>query len=256
MGCAAVTTIVQQRTSAACSGSHLSCLRRWWCLYFPKVGIIRRKSAIGQVCSDLELLVLGALHALGKNVDNDQISKLTHISEEVHHLFFLKWCGWMASVSHNYIYMPEDEDKREQIESGYARYGLVGCTGSIDCVHIGWNACPAGDRVSFCGKEKYPSIAYEVICSNGRKILSVTKGFPGTRGDKSIVKVDETVRSLHLFKNGLDPLRDGTSWLAKAPWTIRTLGGNTKTFHGKYLICDGGFLRWPCLVCSVNELED
>ena len=42
-------------------------------------------------------------------------------------------------------------------------------------------------------------------------------------------------------------------WLAKAPWTIRTLDGNTKTFHGKYLICDGGFLRWPCLVCGVND---
>ncbi len=28
------------------------------------------------------------------------------------------------------------------------------------------------------------------------------------------------------------------------------MNGSTKTFKGKYFICDGGDLRWPCLVCG------
>lgn len=207
----------------------------------------------GVLCSNLELLILGVLHVLGKNADNHQVSRLTNISEEVHRVFFHKWCGWITSLKDDYIYMPVDEDEAEYIEQGYAKYGLVGCVGSIDCVHIGWDSCRAGDRNSYCGKEKYPSISYEVVCSNQRKILSVTHGFPGTRNDKTIVKTDATVRSLRAFAVGLDPLFDGTSFLSTSEWRVRTLNGSTKTFKGKYFICDGGYLRWPCLVCGVAD---
>lgn len=210
--------------------------------------------ATGQFCSNLELLILGgALHLLGKNSDHHKVSKMTNISKETHRSFFHKWCGWMSSVKDDYIFMPVDNKELKPIEEGYARYGLVGCVGSVDCVHVGWDACPAGDRNAFCGKEKYPSIVYEVICSNDRRILSVTMGFPRTCGDKTIVKNDHAVRSIRAFKIGCNPHQDGTSWLSKEPWSVRTLEGNTKTFHGKYLICDGGYLHWPCLMCGIAD---
>ena len=44
--------------------------------------------------------------------------------------------------------------------------------------------------------------------------------------------------------------------LATAPWVVRNLDGSTRTFYGKYLICDGGYLRWPCLVCAVDDKSD
>jgi len=102
----------------------------------------------------------------------------------------------MTMIMDDYIYMPTNNEDMEFIEEGYAQYVPPGCVGSINIVHIGWDACAAADHVHYSEKEKYPTIAYEVICSNHKKILSFTLGSPGTHGDKMIIKSDKTVCSL------------------------------------------------------------
>ena len=48
----------------------------------------------------------------------------------------------MVSVKDEFIFMPEDEDGLRSVSREYARMGLSGCGGSVDVVHIGWDACP------------------------------------------------------------------------------------------------------------------
>jgi hypothetical protein len=57
-----------------------------------------RTDAAGHPCSDINLLILGALYKLGHNVGDKEIADITHISAETHRVFFQSWCKNMASV--------------------------------------------------------------------------------------------------------------------------------------------------------------
>ena len=89
-------------------------------------------------------------------------------------------------------------------------------------------------------KEGFPSIAYEVICSSRKFIQAVSPGHPGARNDKHIVRTDVAVLKF----------LQGNGWLHSKVWSavLMSGAGNYQSFHGLYLICDGGYLRWPCLV--------
>ena len=89
----------------------------------------------------------------------------------------------------------------------------------------------------YSGKEGYPSLAYEVICTTRKFIQSVSCGHPGSRNDKHIAKTDPSVMQF-MDKNG---------WLNSKAW--HTFGENgRKSFFGAYLICNGGYHAWPCLM--------
>ena len=139
--------------------------------------------------------------------------------------------------------MPEDEATFQKVVGEYTARGLPGCVGSVDCVHIAWDRCPSQYFNMFKGKEGFPSIAYEVICTSRKFVQSVSCGHPGSRNDKHIVITDKSVIQL----------LEGNGWLNSKSW--RTMGPDRqiKTFTGVYLICDGGYHRWPCLVSPVKS---
>ena len=191
-------------------------------------------------CHDVELLLLGCLHVLGHAATQKVCQSNTHISSECHRKFFLGWCKDMASIKEESL--PTNEFELDRVLKSYLRYGFIGCHGSIDCVHIGWDKYPSQWRPLFVGKEGYPSIVYQVICDNHHKIQAVSQGHPGARNDKTIVKLDDAVATL----------KSKNSWLGSMPWIV-TVSSGLKKFFGYYLICDGGYLRWPCLVTGIND---
>jgi hypothetical protein len=138
--------------------------------------------------------------------------------------------------------MPNDDERFQRVVSEYSAKGMSGRIGSVDCVHIAWDKCPKQYHNMYHGKEGFPSIAYEVICTAKKIIQSVTFGHSGSRNDKHIVKSDQSVLSL----------LEGNGWLQSKAW--KTVGPNReeKVFFGPYLICDGGYHRWPCLVAPVK----
>jgi hypothetical protein len=57
----------------------------------------------------------------------------------------------------------------------YIIVGLPGCASSVDCVHVFWDACPPAPLQIRCkGKEKYPTLVFEVVVSHIKKILSIS----------------------------------------------------------------------------------
>ena len=155
-----------------------------------------RKDCCKRQCSRLELLVLGSLFKLGNGNRRWVVQSDTNISKETHRVFFKKFIGHIASIRHRYIYMPRNDAEVQECCRLYSDLGLPGCVGSIDVVHIGWDACPANMLHLYKGKESYPSIAYEVIVNQRRFIMAVTDGHPGARNDKHICRLDESLRSL------------------------------------------------------------
>ena len=209
-------------------------VQRWWPTWSTD-----KVDACGRPVSDIQLKLLGCLHVLGTGNSQFQVSELTDISEEVHRCFFLSWLSKMASVKAEFIYFPVDDESYRFVVDEYASMGLPGCVGSVDCVHVGWDKCPSPYKNMYCGKEKYPSVAYEVVCTSRKFIQSVSCGHPGSRNDKHIARTDAAIMNL------LEP----NDWLGGKSWeVICDSEGRRKVFHGSYLLCNGGYHRWPCLV--------
>lgn len=53
-----------------------------------------------------------------------------------------------------------------------------------------------GRSGEYIGKEKIATIAYEVVCTHHKRIISCTWGHPGARNDKTIVKYDNFIASV------------------------------------------------------------
>ena len=132
-----------------------------------------------------------------------------------------------------------------RIEFGYRRIGLPGCAGSTDCVHIGWDRCPAELRSVCVGKEGFPTVSYEVTVDHNKKIIALTpSGFFGSINDKTIVRFDGYVRDI----------RHGQV-VADLEFTLVNESGAEFIEKGLYLIVDGGYHRWRCLQCP-NKWSD
>jgi hypothetical protein len=88
------------------------------------------------------------------------------------------------------------------------------------------------------GKEGYRSITNEVIFMFLKFIQAVTIGHPGSRNDTHIVWTDGYVMQL----------LQGNCWLRSMAWQTVGQNGTMKHYCGEYLICDGGYHRWPFLI--------
>lgn len=139
--------------------------------------------------------------------------------------------------------MPRNQADLDFVTSQYELYGFPGCCGSIDVVKIGWDYCHASLKNLFKGKEGYPSVGYQAICTARRFIQSAGPGNAGTHNDKTTIKYDSTVKSV----------RSGKSWLRQYLWFTRQPDGSAQLFRGVYFICNS-YLRWPCLICPVRDL--
>ena len=212
---------------------------RWFPTWHPK-----QVDCWGKPVGDLRLKLLGVLYALGTAATHFTVSSHTNLSEEVHRRFFIDWTTNMSSIKAEYIYMPRNDAELKFVVGEYEELGLPGCIGSVDCVHIGWDNCPVQMKNMYTGKEGYPSIAYEVICTSRRRIQSVSFGHPGSRNDKHIVRTDETVMSL----------LEGNGWFQTKSFECTIdVTGKTKVFQGLYLISDGGYHRWPCFAFPIKS---
>ena len=141
-----------------------------------------------------------------------------------------------------YCTPPATPEEIKHTTGVYARMGLPGCIGSMDCVHIRWEHCLAGGRSGHKGKEGYPTLSYEVTVDHSKRIMAVTQGHPGARNDKTIVKFDCFVTSLHDGKLYNDVTFD-----------LLDKDGVAKQQKGLYLIVDGGYHKWRCMQCPMKH---
>ena len=73
------------------------------------------------------------------------------------------------------------------------------------------------------------------------RFLSCTRGFYGSNNDKTICKFDKLTNDI---KNGV--------LFAENEFTVYNSEGIPETLNGNYLICDGGFCKWRCLMTCIT----
>jgi len=185
----------------------------------------------------LELKVMGVLRVLGRSACFDDLEDSTLIDEDTHHSFFRAFTTLFATQEYKkWVKPPSTEDEINDVMALYTIIGLPGCVGSVDCVHIPWGMCPAGDKSWFDnGKEGGPTVVYEVVANRARRILAATPGHPGARNDKTTCRYDDFLTAMRrgLYQDVEFPLYD--------------LQGNLTRGKGAYLICDGGYHQWRIL---------
>lgn len=200
-----------------------------------------RFDAVGNRCSDVRLLLLGTLNQMAQNATPLTCTGNTNISATVHRVFTRAIREEFFFEQEQWLCVPSTPEELNRVTQDYERLGIPGVAGSMDVVHRGWDKCPSELTPLFKGKEGYPTVAFEVVTTHRREVLYVSKGYPGTRNDKQIVKVDALPILLH----------DKTSFLATQKWTCVFVDGTTHTFDGYWFLVDGGYLRWPCLICPI-----
>ena len=109
-----------------------------------------------------------------------------------------------------------------------------------------WDSCPVNLQNVMKG-DKGKGLLYEVVVDHSRRVLSVEGGYFGTINDKCSVKYSKIVNAL---KN--NELYQDFSY------RIRTGDGpsNYIELSSYYLISDGGYLQWPCIICGFPPDSD
>jgi len=146
---------------------------------------------------DIWIKVLVALKYLGTGCTFDFLEESSGISEEMCHCFTCDFCFWFNSKFRlTHIHLPETEAEVEHVEGLYGWLGLPGCIGSVDCVYILWEPCPAGLQSSCKGKEGYPTLVFKVIVSYAWKFLSLFSVFFGADNGKTIAQYDPAISAV------------------------------------------------------------
>ena len=135
--------------------------------------------------------------------------------------------------------LPDSDEEIHHVVGMHERSGHPGCIGSVDCVHIVWDKHNAGMRSLCLGKEKVPTLVFEVVCSHTKRILHVSKWLAVTTSDKTIAKIDPAMSSIkEKYEN--------CTW--KTLWTSENDFEKEKTHKGYYCICYSGHHLWEILI--------
>jgi Plant transposon protein len=204
----------------------------------------QKRDAAGRESSPIELLVLGSLRILTRNVTLDDLHEQTFISAEVHRCFFTKFMKWYSSrVFPEVVKMPSVEDL-DCNGAEYSLAGFPGCVCSVDCVHVRVWGVSANLKQISTGKEHFPSRVFEVAVNRRGMIVSATKGFYGSVVDMTIVKFDSAMVSM---RNGV---------YSEYEYLLYDADGYPNVVKGGYCICDNGYLKWPTMMAPSKGRAD
>lgn len=196
---------------------------------------------VGRQSVPLALKVLGALRMNCKGVCFDAIAELTGMSistiQTFYHVF---WKRFVDELYDTVIVAATTLEVAEKAMATYASMGFPGAIGSVDCTHVSWAKCPAAHRSVYSGKEKHPTISFQVICDHERRIQHVHPGAPGSRNDKTIQKYDTFIQDLYT----------GTI-LSDLEFTLLDMNGVPTVHRGGYLLSDNGYTRMRCIQCPI-----
>jgi hypothetical protein len=119
--------------------------------------------ACGRTGIPIELQILGVLYILGGDHKFRSVEKLGNFSGESMRVFFIAFVSaFSCDLFDIWVCMPRTKAEIARITDQYAKVGLPGCVGSIDCTHVGVDRMPAGLKNLLTGKEGYPTLSFEV----------------------------------------------------------------------------------------------
>ena len=119
----------------------------------------------------------------------------------------------------------------EKVLEVFAKIGLPGCIGSMDCTRVKWAMCPARERWTHTGKEGFPTNTYLVIVDHNRRVQYVSCGYKGSCNDVQICQNDPIC--LAAMNGSLEGIE----------YDLYNEFGEKYKCKGGYILVDGGFIN-------------
>jgi Plant transposon protein len=188
-----------------------------------------------------EAKVLMALKLLGYGVSPSAFMDYFQMSEKTGRYCLRIFCRVVAhhpSLRQNYLRAMSKSDAMVVSNMHFHEFGVRGCIGALDCMHVWWKNCPVAWKGQYEGKDGSPSIVLEAVADYSTRIWHNRFGFPGTLNDINVWDQSSLLRSFldGTFKNNID-----------FPFRIAD-----KTFNKVWVLTDG---IYPELVRFVKSLK-
>lgn len=200
------------------------------------------KDAFRRATVPLNIKILGVLRMISKGSCFDAIAELSGMHESTMQAFFHPFIQkFNDEFKDIWIRPPQTAEEAAADMALYTRLGFPGAANSLDVTHIKYGMCPSGKDVLFTGKEGFATLAYQATVNHNGKCLHITLSHPGSRNDKSIIKLDDYMMAI---KN--------KNILHDCEWEYFDEHGGVHKMRGAWTITDNGYHQWRMLQCPIK----
>jgi len=177
------------------------------------------------------LLLMASFKRIASGAHWATIAECAFVSAPVLRRFFAhKFVPYFASDAYysKHVHYPKTVDSISATEHAYRAHGLPGCVGSVDVVHMPWDAAPAAiNRMFYNGRKGAATYASVVTVDSDCVVLHATDARPSASSDATLTRDDEYHDALHT--NAL---------YSDYEYELLDASGNTVATKGVYTICD------------------
>ena len=136
--------------------------------------------------------VLSCLRILGRDSCADDINELSGnlIAESTANTIFKQFIEGIKRSLYPKVVQLAKGDEKKKIKTTYAKLGLPGCIGSLDCTRIKWCMCKKSKKWDATGKEGFTTVIFQVLVDHFRKVQYVSNYFLGSSNDTTVCEND------------------------------------------------------------------
>jgi Plant transposon protein len=148
------------------------------------------------ICQEAKILM--ALQILGYGCSPTAFMAYFQMSEKTGRYSLRNFCRVVAHhpmLRQNYLRRMSKSDAMVVSNMHYHEFGIRGCIGALDCMHVWWKNCPVAWKGQYEGKDSCPSIVLEAVADYTTRIWHNRFGFPGTMNDINVWDQSSLLRS-------------------------------------------------------------
>jgi len=181
----------------------------------------------------IQLKIMACLRILARDNCADDINELSFqlLGEStVHNLFKTFVTNVSIRIFPKVVKLSKGKELEAVLHS-FAKVGLPGCVGSMDCTRVKWTMCPARQRWGHVGKEGFPTVVFLVIVDHNKRVQYVSGYYKGSCNDIQICQNDPIC--LAVLNGALEDVE----------YELYNEFGELYKCKGGYILVDGGFIN-------------
>ena len=160
---------------------------------------VQKPDALGRMGMPIEYKLLAVLRVLGRGMHFDDVAEYVGcgFKGEALRVFYHEWVQRFAVEQFSeWVRPPKTSDEIEAALKPFIEAGVPGAIASGDGVHFRWDKCNQSALIRHTGKEKHPTLAFQMAVLHTTEIVSCTKAFAGAVNDLTLCRCDRFLKDV------------------------------------------------------------